>query len=792
MHKFSTNLAFIRLKHRRYNTSLLREACSSLGDYSGAKSTRELIAFAFGDDSSVADAVLAELLATNDADGLKQLMSDGRKASNGRKPEEAFRPFWHVLGEVVDAAATAAEQRRQAGPDPEQGYLGPEWLSVRHMRDLVIRKLKEKHTDFQDGWVPSLECVRRQFHPSNHSKLTGPLFKKRFNVVLKVQKRTLHFDHPDHHYGNAQMKYAKAWSVLHSPHCCYLSVDDKAKVTVGGPGRHQQAIARQNAPSLHVTGEDIVVEDHDFTQTSVVPSVMLHVDVPATVDGKWHQGQAFVGFKDSVFQPSSAYRHLEETLRVTASINKPLMVLYSDGGPDRSLTRATVMLAHIYLFIKNDYDHLVVARTVPNFSLYNQCERVMSGINFALRNTSFNMVEAKVDGQPVELFKHCPSVSQLRLKEKEWSGPGDFRELYTQSLKPAIEKMEERVKHAQWADRHFQTYPAAEDAAIKAVTDGIKGILDLFKDVDTNRLDSIKRSLDKQDSVDVKDLENLGGDFAVFFESHVVRTTYTLQIRKVQDCKCRLCGEGQIKQPRMEGFFQTVNCLPAPVPLPDTGHGVHYKGFDELYGMAVQPQHVPSNKQRGGSVGGSNSCAKCYMNCWQCKKPRVLYAKKAGPLGSGNRESRELSQLLMTINMLDKYSCGMRCEDLLSLSRAKFKTLQDDPSLPFKDGDKLRAALQHLSNLLDFQEGLECHIYVEKAHYEPNNGFATKFKSGRKVDMCPGCLGSPGEQSAVDRQKTWSVRICDACKRDSPGGLLVYQGQAPRKRGAAADPTDDD
>ena len=201
--------------------------------------------------------------------------------------------------------------------------------------------------------------------------------------------------------------------------------------------------------------------------------------------------------------------------------------------------------------------------------------------------------------------------------------------------------------------------------------------------------------------------------------------------------------------------------------------GVHYKGFDELYGMAVQPQHVPSNKQIGGSGGGSNSCAKCYMNCWRCKKPRVLYAKKEGPLGSGNKESRELSQLLMT-NMLDKYSCGMRCEDLLRLSRAKFKTLQDDPSLPLKDGDKLSAALQHLSNLLDFQEGLECHIYVEKAHYEPNNGFATKFKSGRKVDMCPGCLGPPGEQLAVDKQKTWSVRICDACKRDISRNIYMF------------------
>jgi hypothetical protein len=117
--------------------------------------------------------------------------------------------------------------------------------------------------------------------------------------------------------------------------------------------------------------------------------------------------------------------------------------------------------------------------------------------------------------------------------------------------------------------------------------------------------------------------------------------------------------------------------------------------------------------------------------------------------------------------------------------------IRSSKSHPFRD-DKLRAALKYLSHRFDFQEGLGCHMYVEKALCESNNGFATKFKSGRKVAMCPGCLGPSGEQSAVDEQKTWSVRICDACKTDSPGGLLAYQGQAPRKRGAAADPTDDD
>ncbi len=182
------------------------------------------------------------------------------------------------------------------------------------------------------------------------------------------------------------------------------------------------------------------------------------------------------------------------------------------------------------------------------------------------------------------------------------------------------------------------------------------------------------------------------------------------------------------------------------------------------------------------------------MNCQLCKKPRVMFAKKDGPLGSKNTYSRELSALLMAINMLDKYSCGMECEELLSLSRAEFKMLKEEESQPIKDDDKRGAALKDLSEPLDFQEGLRCDLYVEKAYYEPNNGFATKFKSERKVDMCPvsGCPGPPGEQLTVDKQETWSVRICDACKRDSPVGMLAYQGQAPRKRAAAADPTDDD
>jgi hypothetical protein len=144
----------------------------------------------------------------------------------------------------------------------------------------------------------------------------------------------------------------------------------------------------------------------------------------------------------------------------------------------------------------------------------------------------------------------------------------------------------------------------------------------------------------------------------------------------------------------------------------------------------------------------------------------------------------------MAIDMIDKYPIEMECEELLSPSRAKFRMLKEDKYHPFKDDDKLRAALKYLSDLLDFQEGLRCNLYVEKA-YEANNGFPTNLKLERKLDMCPGCLGPTGERLAVDKQKTWCVRICDACKRDNPGSNSVYRGQGSKKGVVAANCTDD-
>lgn len=76
------------------------------------------------------------------------------------------------------------------------------------------------------------------------------------------------------------------------------------------------------------------VLDHDFSRCSITPSVVFKVSIPESVDQSWYQGSVYVGLKDSVFQPSSPYRHSAELKELISSRipSKEVMAIYSDGG----------------------------------------------------------------------------------------------------------------------------------------------------------------------------------------------------------------------------------------------------------------------------------------------------------------------------------------------------------------------------------------------------------------------------------------------------------------------------
>ena len=96
----------------------------------------------------------------------------------------------------------------------------------------------------------------------------------------------------------------------------------------------------------------------------------LVIGIPETVDGSFYRGDVFVGLKENAFEPSNPVRHMTELNSILRSRQdtKPILLLYTDGGPDHRLTYISVKLSLIALFLERDLDYLCAVRTLPHHS----------------------------------------------------------------------------------------------------------------------------------------------------------------------------------------------------------------------------------------------------------------------------------------------------------------------------------------------------------------------------------------------------------------------------------------
>ena len=123
---------------------------------------------------------------------------------------------------------------------------------------------------------------------------------------------------------------------------------------------------------------------------------MLHVNIPDNHRDSFYDGTVHVTLKDKVLQPSSASRHLAETTHILRqnvskfgiNLDTPMLLIYSDGGPDYRTSFWSVQLAHVMQFIVLDLDLLIAAHTAPHHSYSNHAERIMSLLNIAQQNSA--------------------------------------------------------------------------------------------------------------------------------------------------------------------------------------------------------------------------------------------------------------------------------------------------------------------------------------------------------------------------------------------------------------------
>ena len=115
--------------------------------------------------------------------------------------------------------------------------------------------------------------------------------------------------------------------------------------------------------------------------------------------------------RDAVFSPSSALKHSQEVINILDK-TRPVLALFTDGGPDHRPTLLSVQLALIALFRRLNLDMLVAARTAPGHSFVNPVERIMSLLNIALYGVALE--RSKMSAQFESVLSGCNSMSEIR------------------------------------------------------------------------------------------------------------------------------------------------------------------------------------------------------------------------------------------------------------------------------------------------------------------------------------------------------------------------------------------
>ena len=511
--------------------------------------------------------------------GDPDIVVDFRDQNPGRPPK--YQKFWDETNTYIhNVAELASVQERR---HESISYMASA-LSVRALRDNVAKRLPEGSP------VPSLATIRLQFWPRNPTAKAAESFTGKIAVKYMVQQRQLRATHEDEHYAAALFRYLRQMAVDYREDANLLCVDDKHKVKVGNPG-HPVAAVERGKPVLVGVNKTFAVSDHDFTNLTLTPSVILQVDIPSCIEESFYRGRVFVGIKDSAFQASRPMRHAAEMTQVLSEQeSKPILLLYSDGGPDHRVNYSSVQRSLVSMFLKLDLDALYAVRTPPGHSWRNPAERMMSIINIGLQ--SVGVMREKLENEALEKqVLRCNSVNSVRnLATKQ----PDVRTQLTDSLQQPITLLTSIMQQLKLGEEAFSTFTPASDRSIQTHEDAVK------------ELDSS------------------------FFAQHCQLRTYSFCVKKCTDSDCKAH-----KPPKLdEETFKGLHFLPDPTPDPENPD--HYLAFDKIYGQETTECHKPSlkRKEREGHGLSFNPSAQTVSRvkrlvwCIECDKPRVLHAEK--------------------------------------------------------------------------------------------------------------------------------------------------------------------
>lgn len=422
---------------------------------------------------------------------------------NGRVKDPKYNPFWEEMQKFLDEKSVVHERRHN-----EIAYM-PFAISVRDLREQILSRLPP------DSAAPTTSWIRLNFFPANGFINSAAQYTGKFKVKHAVQQRLLRVHHEDADFAYYQYLLLKTFAVKWRDHCLMQCMDDKAIVPVGEPHKPTPAVSRAHHRGLVNTNSANLTTDHDYHICGIVPSVCLFVDIPDNSRGSFYHGDVHITLKDKIFQPSTPFRHAAETVKIVRSYfseddvnaNKPIIVRYTDGGPDHRPTFASVQLASILEFIALDLDMVIACRCAPHQSYNNPAERMMSLLNLGLQNVSLTRKEMEI-GHEMKM-KSMSTMSAVRKNKNE---------VLISALKESINAPIQIVKDvfSRLKRTHGDVY--AHDACSE---DEITGILNIAQIVSEDlNAENVKKL---KDLTKVPELKN-------FVERHCRKRQYSFQV----------------------------------------------------------------------------------------------------------------------------------------------------------------------------------------------------------------------------------------------------------------------
>ncbi|CAB4391120.1 unnamed protein product [Rhizophagus irregularis] len=311
--------------------------------------------------------------------------------NNGFKGNK-FDIFWNELDMYFNEETPAVDDRRH-----NTTMHMPLAISIRDLRDIILAKLHIKNGEPLPAeiYIPSCEWIRLQFWPTNSTTTKAIQYTGRYQVKFKVQGRLLRKKSVDSHYCAALFCYLREFLIQYRQWACFISADDKHKVPIGESVPVSTGV--RNRQSLSTQNNDLNASDHDFTKLSFTPSVIFFVSIPSNISGGFYNGQVFVSFKDTVFEPSSAIRHATEFQDAihkmyTPQALPPILCLYTDGLQNVAIMRNTMSDESEALFDKADTLDEIRDKANKNSNLKMELRDCIKDVQSLLHSCSERLV----------------------------------------------------------------------------------------------------------------------------------------------------------------------------------------------------------------------------------------------------------------------------------------------------------------------------------------------------------------------------------------------------------------